>query len=109
MLFSTIRSTSSTLPTRMASLTVKRDMPTCPSKSLSMPLDLYLLARPKPATTRAKVCLPPRLCELIIHCDHAELMYCSVLTTAIIHAGRISLDEKRSVEITDKGGKWALV
>ena len=33
----------------------------------------------------------------------------SVLTTAIIHAGRVSLDEKRTVEIKEEGGKWQLV
>jgi len=33
----------------------------------------------------------------------------TVLTTAIIHAGRISLDEKRSVGIEEEGGKWKLV
>ena len=33
----------------------------------------------------------------------------TVLTTAIIHAGRISLDEKRSVGIEEDGGKWKLV
>ena len=33
----------------------------------------------------------------------------SVLTTAIIHAGRISLDENRSVGITEESGKWKLV
>ena len=37
------------------------------------------------------------------------LMDDRVLTTAIIHAGRISLDEKRSVEIVEKKGRWALV
>ena len=33
----------------------------------------------------------------------------SVLTTAIIHAGRVSLDENRSVELKEEGGKWKLV
>jgi D-galacturonate reductase len=33
----------------------------------------------------------------------------SVLTTAIIHAGRISLDENRSVGLQESGGKWSLV
>lgn len=32
-----------------------------------------------------------------------------VLTTAIIHAGRVSLDEKRSVELVEEGGKWKMV
>lgn len=32
-----------------------------------------------------------------------------VMTTAIIHAGRISLDEKRTVEIKDEGGELKLV
>ncbi|BEI86559.1 hypothetical protein CcaverHIS002_0608460 [Cutaneotrichosporon cavernicola] len=32
----------------------------------------------------------------------------TVLTTAILNAGRISLDEQRSVEITENGGKYKL-
>ncbi|PYI10439.1 NAD(P)-binding protein [Aspergillus sclerotiicarbonarius CBS 121057] len=32
----------------------------------------------------------------------------TVATTAILHAGRISLDEKRSVEIVTEDGKWEL-
>ncbi|RAL01733.1 Gfo/Idh/MocA family protein [Aspergillus ibericus CBS 121593] len=32
----------------------------------------------------------------------------TVATTAILHAGRISLDEKRSVEIVSEDGKWEL-
>ncbi|EAU35183.1 hypothetical protein ATEG_04736 [Aspergillus terreus NIH2624] len=32
----------------------------------------------------------------------------TVATTAILHAGRISLDENRSVEIVSDGGKWEL-
>ena len=32
----------------------------------------------------------------------------TVLTTAILNAGRISLDEKRSVNIVKKGDVWAL-
>lgn len=39
----------------------------------------------------------------------AHISCFSVLTTAIIHAGRISLDEKRSVAITEEGGKIKLV
>jgi len=33
----------------------------------------------------------------------------TVLTTAILNAGRISLDEKREVRIEQEGGKWKLV
>lgn len=33
----------------------------------------------------------------------------TVLTTAILHAGRISLDESRAVEIQEKDGKYTLV
>ncbi|QRV76679.1 oxidoreductase family, NAD-binding rossmann fold protein [Ceratobasidium sp. AG-Ba] len=33
----------------------------------------------------------------------------TVLTTAILHAGRISLDEKRAVHIEKKGDEWTLV
>lgn len=33
----------------------------------------------------------------------------TVLTTAIIHAGRKSLDEKRSVELKEENGAWKLV
>lgn len=32
----------------------------------------------------------------------------TVLTTAILHAGRISLDEKRPVGIKQENGKWVL-
>jgi D-galacturonate reductase len=32
----------------------------------------------------------------------------TVLTTAILHAGRISLDERRPVEIGYSEGKWSL-
>ena len=32
----------------------------------------------------------------------------TILTTAILNAGRISLDEKRSVNIVKKGDVWAL-
>jgi D-galacturonate reductase len=32
----------------------------------------------------------------------------TIATTAILHAGRISLDEKRSVEIVRDGDSWAL-
>ncbi|ODM19324.1 hypothetical protein SI65_05942 [Aspergillus cristatus] len=32
----------------------------------------------------------------------------TIATTAILHAGRVSLDEKRPVEIVSEGGKWAL-
>lgn len=32
----------------------------------------------------------------------------TIATTAILHAGRMSLDEKRPVEIVSDGGKWAL-
>ena len=32
----------------------------------------------------------------------------TVLTTAILNAGRISLDEKRPVGISKDGGKWIL-
>jgi D-galacturonate reductase len=32
----------------------------------------------------------------------------TVLTTAILHAGRISLDEKRPVNIKNVDGKWVL-
>lgn len=32
----------------------------------------------------------------------------TVLTTAILNAGRISLDEKRAVNIKLSGGKWML-
>ena len=32
----------------------------------------------------------------------------TVLTTAILHAGRISLDEKRPVGIKQDGDKWVL-
>ncbi|KAF6766362.1 D-galacturonic acid reductase [Ephemerocybe angulata] len=32
----------------------------------------------------------------------------TVLTTAILHAGRISLDEKRPVGLKQEGGKWVL-
>lgn len=32
----------------------------------------------------------------------------TVLTTAILNAGRISLDEKRPVSIKEDGGKWVL-
>ena len=32
----------------------------------------------------------------------------TVLTTAILHAGRISLDEKRPVGIKKEGDKWVL-
>ena len=32
----------------------------------------------------------------------------TVLTTAILNAGRISLDEKRPVGISEDGGKWIL-
>jgi D-galacturonate reductase len=32
----------------------------------------------------------------------------TVLTTAILHAGRISLDERRPVEIKFSEGKWTL-
>ena len=32
----------------------------------------------------------------------------TVLTTAIIHAGRVSLDEKRSVELREENGAWKL-
>ncbi|PWY84482.1 NAD(P)-binding protein [Aspergillus sclerotioniger CBS 115572] len=32
----------------------------------------------------------------------------TIATTAILHAGRISLDEKRSVEIVTEDGKWEL-
>lgn len=32
----------------------------------------------------------------------------TVVTTTILHAGRISLDEKRSVEIKYSEGKWSL-
>jgi D-galacturonate reductase len=32
----------------------------------------------------------------------------TVLTTAILQAGRISLDERRSVEIAFSEGKWSL-
>ena len=32
----------------------------------------------------------------------------TVLTTAILHAGRISLDEKRAVGIKYSEGKWSL-
>ena len=32
----------------------------------------------------------------------------TVLTTAILHAGRISLDEKRSVAIKKNGEEWIL-
>lgn len=32
----------------------------------------------------------------------------TVLTTAILHAGRISLDEKRPVGIKQEGGQWVL-
>jgi D-galacturonate reductase len=32
----------------------------------------------------------------------------TVLTTAILNAGRISLDEKRPVGISNDGGKWIL-
>jgi D-galacturonate reductase len=33
----------------------------------------------------------------------------TVLTTAILNAGRISLDEKRAVYIEKKGDEWTLV
>jgi len=33
----------------------------------------------------------------------------TVLTTAILHAGRISLDEKRAVEIKRDGNLWQLI
>ncbi|TXT13086.1 hypothetical protein VHUM_01487 [Vanrija humicola] len=33
----------------------------------------------------------------------------TVLTTAILHAGRVSLDENRTVEIVEEGGKYRLV
>jgi len=33
----------------------------------------------------------------------------TVLTTAILNAGRISLDEKRAVEIKRDGNEWKLV
>lgn len=33
----------------------------------------------------------------------------SIVTTALLHAGRISLDEKRSVEIVEEGGKLKLI
>jgi D-galacturonate reductase len=32
----------------------------------------------------------------------------TVLTTAILHAGRVSLDEKRPVNIKEVNGKWVL-
>jgi D-galacturonate reductase len=32
----------------------------------------------------------------------------TIATTAILHAGRVSLDEKRAVEIFEKDGKWEL-
>jgi D-galacturonate reductase len=33
----------------------------------------------------------------------------TVLTTAILNAGRISLDEKRAVEIRQEGNLWKLI
>ena len=33
----------------------------------------------------------------------------TIATTAILNAGRVSLDENRSVEIRCDGGKWELV
>lgn len=33
----------------------------------------------------------------------------TIATTAILHAGRLSLDEKRAVEIVCQDGQWALV
>lgn len=33
----------------------------------------------------------------------------TIATTAILNAGRVSLDEKRAVEIRCEGGKWELV
>ena len=33
----------------------------------------------------------------------------TIATTAILHAGRMSLDEKRPVEIVSGDGKWALM
>lgn len=32
----------------------------------------------------------------------------TIATTAILHAGRVSLDEKRAVEISEKDGNWEL-
>lgn len=32
----------------------------------------------------------------------------TIATTAILHAGRVSLDEKRSVEIVSQDGRWEL-
>lgn len=32
----------------------------------------------------------------------------TIATTAILHAGRVSLDEKRSVEIVSADGQWEL-
>jgi D-galacturonate reductase len=32
----------------------------------------------------------------------------TIATTAILHAGRVSLDEKRAVDISEKDGKWEL-
>lgn len=32
----------------------------------------------------------------------------TIATGAILHAGRVSLDEKRAVEIVDKDGSWSL-
>ena len=32
----------------------------------------------------------------------------TIATTAILQAGRVSLDEKRSVEIISENGQWAL-
>lgn len=32
----------------------------------------------------------------------------TIATTAILQAGRVSLDEKRSVEIVSENGQWAL-
>lgn len=32
----------------------------------------------------------------------------TVATTAILHAGRVSLDEKRPVDIKEEGGKWVV-
>lgn len=105
---STTPSTSNTRPTRTATLTVNAVTDTSRWRSLLTPLRMSRPAEPRRATLRARVCRPSRLCELFEFPVSISLTR-SVLTTAIIHAGRISLDEKRTVEIKEDGGKWKLV
>ena len=46
-------------------------------------------------------------CSLVV--EDMILISRRVLTTAIIHAGRVSLDENRSVRLVEESGKWKMV